>query len=276
MKPLVITHKITDRNTTAFQKYLNDVQNRTVLTPLEETEYAQRSRDGDEVAKKILIECNLRFVISVAKQYANGVALEDLVNEGNMGLIEAVNRYDETKGFKFISYAVHWIRRYIIEYINTTKSIRLPLNKVQDVSKINRLIIKLEQKLEREITLNDLVNDKYDDSKEISELLRIRGLDISSYNRKASDDDSAEMIDTFAGDYDADELVKDSDREIIKENMLKHLTKKQREVIEYLFGLNGKPPMTLEETGEKYGQSRERIRQIKAKAFDIIRENMDK
>ena len=212
----------------------------------------------------------------MAKQYANGVALEDLVNEGNMGLIEAVNRYDETKGFKFISYAVHWIRRYILEYINSTKAIRLPLNKVQDVSDINKLIIKLEQKLEREVTLNDLVDDDYGNVKEVDEILRIKGLNISSYNRKTNEDDDSEFIEMIAGDYNADSLVKESDNLIIKEEMLKCLNKKQREVLEYLFGLNGKPPMTLEETGEVYGQSRERVRQIKEKAFEIIRKKMSR
>jgi RNA polymerase primary sigma factor len=228
MKPLVINTKITDRNSTAFQKYLNDVQNRTILESHEEVMYAKRSREGDEKAKKILIECNLRFVISVAKQYANGVALEDLVNEGNMGLIEAVNRYDETKGFKFISYAVHWIRRYIIEHINQTKSIRLPLNKVQDVSDINKKIRELEQRLEREVTLNDLVDDNLKDDEQVQELLRIKSLEISSYNKKIGDGETEELIDMVSSGDQADNLVDDNDKQTIIDTAFEFLNEKER------------------------------------------------
>lgn len=274
MRPLVISSKITDRSTTSFQKYLNDVQNRTVLESHEEAMYAKRSREGDKVAKKILIECNLRFVISVAKQYANGVGLEDLVNEGNMGLIKAVERYDETKGFKFISYAVHWIRRYIIEHINSTKAIRLPLNKVQDVSAINKKIVELEHKYQRDITLVDLLDGDYKDDKEVQELLRIKSLDISSYNRKMGDGETEELIDMIAGDYSADALVVKSDRETIVTDALKHLNSREVDIISHRFGLGGKPPLTLEEVGALYNMTREGVRQIEKKALEKIREKL--
>jgi RNA polymerase primary sigma factor len=273
-RPLVITNKITDRSTSAFQKYLNDVQNRTVLSPHEEAQFAKRSREGDPVAKKILIETNLRFVISVAKQYANGVALEDLVNEGNMGLIKAVERYDETKGFKFISYAVHWIRRYIIEHINSTKAIRLPLNKVQDVSAINKKIVELEHKYQREITLLDLLDGDYKDDKEVQELLRIKSLDISSYNKKMGEGETEELIDMIAGDYSADALVVKTDKETIVANALKHLNEREVRIISLRFGLGDKLPMTLEEVGEMYNMTREGVRQIEKKALEKIREKI--
>lgn len=287
MKQLVINQRITDRNSTSFQKYLNDVQATTILSAPEEVMYAKRSREGDEVARRILIESNLRFVISVAKQHVGSKSsLEDLINEGNYGLIVAADRYDETLGYKFISYAVSWIRRYIFDYLNSIKTIRLPLNKIQELSKINKFILQLEQKLGREVALNDLVNDDFKlisdeleldvDDYHMGDLYNLKHSSVTSYNNKVGGDGSDELIDVLVvpDERATDLLVNEADNQLVISQALDLIPEQHAEILEHLFGLNGKIPKNLSETGALFGVSRERIRQIREMAFMKIRRKM--
>jgi RNA polymerase primary sigma factor len=275
MRQLKITKSITNRESESLDKYLQEIGKEELLSTDEEVELAQRIRKGDHKALERLTKANLRFVVSVAKQYQNqGLSLPDLINEGNLGLIKAAEKFDETRGFKFISYAVWWIRQSILQAIaEQSRIVRLPLNQVGAVNKINREANRFEQENERRPSAEelsekvDLPEDKIDDALHISshhvsvDAPFVDGEDNSLLDVLVNDD--APMADR--------QLVMESLRAEIT-NALQMLNDRERKVIEAFFGIN-QPEMTLEEIGTKYGLTRERVRQIKEKAIRRLRGN---
>ena len=273
MRQLKITKSITNRESAALEKYLQEIGKEEMVTAEEEVELAQRIRKGDQKALERLTKANLRFVVSVAKQYQNqGLSLADLINEGNMGLIKAAERFDETRGFKFISYAVWWIRQSILQAIaEQSRIVRLPLNQVGSVAKINRVLSKFEQENERRPSVDeiseriDLPEDKIDDA------LRVQNKHISM-DAPIYEGEEGNMLDTMVNndspmaDY---QLLKESLKEEIH-SALNGLSEREKSVIEAFYGI-GMPEMTLDEIGSKYGLTRERVRQIKEKAIRRLR-----
>lgn len=273
MRQLKITKSITNRESDSLEKYLQEIGREEMVTIDEEIELAQKIKKGDRKALEKLTKANLRFVVSVAKQYQNqGLSLPDLINEGNMGLIKAAEKFDETRGFKFISYAVWWIRQSILQAIaEQSRIVRLPLNQVGSVNKINRLLSKFEQENERKPSIGelsectDMPEDKIDDA------LKIQSKHVS-VDAPIYDGEDSSMLDTMISDDTpmADKtLVMESLRAEIK-RVLSKLKDKEKNVVEAFFGI-GQPEMTLEEIGEKYGLTRERVRQIKEKAIRKLR-----
>lgn len=273
MRQLKITKSITNRESAALEKYLQEIGKEEMVTAEEEVELAQRIRKGDQKALERLTKANLRFVVSVAKQYQNqGLSLADLINEGNMGLIKAAERFDETRGFKFISYAVWWIRQSILQAIaEQSRIVRLPLNQVGSVAKINRVLSKFEQENERRPSVDeiseriDLPEDKIDDA------LRVQNKHISM-DAPIYEGEEGNMLDTMVNDDSpmADyQLLKESLKEEIH-SALNGLSEREKSVIEAFYGI-GMPEMTLDEIGSKYGLTRERVRQIKEKAIRRLR-----
>ncbi|MCI5057948.1 MAG: RNA polymerase sigma factor RpoD/SigA [Flavobacteriales bacterium] len=274
MRQLKITKQLTNRDSKSIDKYLSDVSKEEMVTPEEEVQLAVKIKQGDQVALNRLVNANLRFVISVAKQYqGHGLTLEDLIAEGNIGLITAAKRFDETKGFKFISYAVWWIRQSIMQAIaENSRVVRLPLNKVSAIQKIAQAYSKLEQKHERapsneEIsqlleTTTDNISDLFTYSqKQVSvDAPLIDGEENSLLNVLENNNSDSPMIGLMR-----DSLCRDIERVLVS---LKH---REAEVIRLSFGLNGEPPMTLEEIANRLGLTRERIRQIREKALRILR-----
>lgn len=279
IKPLVISgDRITKRESDSFKKYLTEVDRIERLTTDEEYEIAVKSFNGDLQAREELIRKNLRFVISVAKQYAkNGVRLEDLVNEGNYGLVKAAERFDPTTGFKFITYAVWWIRRCIMEYLTkNSRAIRLPSNKAANITKLDKLVSKVEQKLERPVDKSDMMDELSDEftEKEIDFYCNFETDNIMSLEKTFGEDSDGELKDTIESNLfpKTDYLVKETDSEFIMETLLGLLkTDMQRKVLTKLFGLDGSEPLKLKEVAEELEVSRERIRQIKDQAFRILR-----
>ena len=270
MRQLKITKQVTNRETASLDKYLQEIGRVDLITAEEEVELAQRIKAGDELALEKLTKANLRFVVSVAKQYQNqGLSLPDLINEGNLGLIKAARRFDETRGFKFISYAVWWIRQSILQALaEQSRIVRLPLNKIGSINKINKAYAQLEQELERPPTpaevavVVDLTEDEVKQSMKNSgrhvsmDAPLVEGEDSNMYNVIGSEDSP-----------NPDEgLMVDSLRQEI-ERSLATLTPREGEVIRAYFGLNGEHAMTLEEIGEEFDLTRERVRQIKEKAI---------
>lgn len=270
MRQLKITKQVTNRETASLDKYLQEIGRVDLITAEEEVELAQRIKAGDELALEKLTKANLRFVVSVAKQYQNqGLSLPDLINEGNLGLIKAARRFDETRGFKFISYAVWWIRQSILQALaEQSRIVRLPLNKIGSINKINKAFAQLEQELERPPTpaevavVVDLTEDEVKQSLKNSgrhvsmDAPLVEGEDSNMYNVIGSEDSP-----------NPDEgLMVDSLRQEI-ERSLATLTPREGEVIRAYFGLNGEHAMTLEEIGEAFDLTRERVRQIKEKAI---------
>lgn len=279
IRPFVISERITRRESESFKKYLVEVDRIERLTTDEEYEVAMKAYSGDEKAREELITKNLRFVISVAKQYAgtNGARLEDLVNEGNIGLVKAAERFDPTQGFKFISYAVWWIRRCIMEYLTKcSRTIRIPSNKATIISKLDEVASELEQTLERPAEKDDIVeivNGEFTD-KEIDFFMSLDKTNTLSLDRKFSDDSESDLKDTLESDAfpRADHLTVESDNNFYGEALLGLLPKQmQKTVITMLFGLNGEEPLTLKETAEELEISRERVRQIRDQAIRIMR-----
>ena len=275
MRQLKITKSITNRESASLDKYLQEIGREELITVEEEIELAQRIRKGDRKALEKLTKANLRFVVSVAKQYQNqGLSLPDLINEGNVGLTKAAEKFDETRGFKFISYAVWWIRQSILQAIaEQSRIVRLPLNQVGSVNKINRILSKFEQENERRPNIEEIA-DSIDLSEEkIEEALKVNGRHISVDAPFAEGEENG-LLDilpnTDAPSADT-ELVKESLREEIG-RALNHLNERERNVIEAFFGI-GMPEMTLEEIGDKYDLTRERVRQIKEKAIRRLRHN---
>jgi len=273
MRQLKITKSITNRESASLDKYLQEIGHEELISVEEEVELAQRIKKGDRKALEKLTRANLRFVVSVAKQYQNqGLSLPDLINEGNLGLIKAAEKFDETRGFKFISYAVWWIRQSILQAIaEQSRIVRLPLNQVGSVNKINRVLNKFEQENERRPSIDEIA-DKIDLPEEkIAEAIKANGRHVS-VDAPIYDNDENSLLDVLpnADAPSADnELVQESLRAEIK-RALNTLNERERKIIKAFFGID-QPEMTLEEIGDTYGLTRERVRQIKEKAIRRLR-----
>ena len=275
MRQLKITKSITNRESESLEKYLQEIGHEELLSTDEEVELAQRIRKGDRKALDKLTKANLRFVVSVAKQYQNqGLSLSDLINEGNLGLIKAAEKFDETRGFKFISYAVWWIRQAILQAIaEQSRIVRLPLNQVGSVNKINRLLNKFEQENERRPSVDEISEqiDLPEDKVGEAMLANTRHVSVDA---PFIDGEDNSLLDVLVND-DAPmadrQLVLESLREDIS-NVLNTLSDRERCDIKAFYGI-GEPEMTLEEIGNKYGLTRERVRQIKEKAIRHLRSN---
>jgi len=275
MRQLKITKSITNRESESLEKYLQEIGREDLLSTDEEVELAQRIRKGDRKALDKLTKANLRFVVSVAKQYQNqGLSLPDLINEGNLGLIKAAEKFDETRGFKFISYAVWWIRQSILQAIaEQSRIVRLPLNQVGSVNKINRMLNKFEQENERRPSVDEISEqiDLPEDKVGEAMLANTRHVSVDA---PFVDGEDNSLLDVLVND-DAPladrQLVLESLREEIS-NVLQTLNDRERCVIKAFYGI-GEPEMTLEEIGNKYGLTRERVRQIKEKAIRRLRGN---
>ncbi len=273
MRQLKITKSITNRESASLDKYLQEIGREELITVEEEVELAQRIRKGDREALEKLTRANLRFVVSVAKQYQNqGLSLPDLINEGNLGLIKAAEKFDETRGFKFISYAVWWIRQSILQALaEQSRIVRLPLNQVGSLNKLNKAFAKFEQEYERTPTPEELAEMLELPKEKIADTLRVSGRHVSVDAPFADGEDNS-LLDVLVNN---DSPV--ADRQLIKESLcteieraLSTLTERERDIIRYFFGL-GCPEMTLEEIADRFGLTRERVRQIKEKAIRRLR-----
>lgn len=273
MRQLKITKSITNRESASLEKYLQEIGKEEMISAEEEVELAQRIRHGDQKALERLTRANLRFVVSVAKQYQNqGLSLPDLINEGNLGLLKAAERFDETRGFKFISYAVWWIRQSILQAISEqSRIVRLPLNQVGSVNKITREINRFEQENERRPSVDEIAEKIDLPEEKIDEALSINGHHISM-DAPFIDGEDNSLLDVMPNN-DAPmadmSLVAESLKAEIQ-NALSVLNERERNVIEASYGINS-PELTLEEIGEKFGLTRERVRQIKEKAIRKLR-----
>ena len=275
MRQLKISKSITNRESASLDKYLQEIGHEELLTTDQEVELAQRIRKGDKRALEKLTKANLRFVVSVAKQYQNqGLSLPDLINEGNVGLIKAAEKFDETRGFKFISYAVWWIRQSILQAIaEQSRLVRLPLNQVGSVNKIARELSRFEQEHERKPSVDEIAERVDLPEDKIADAMKANSRHVSMDAPIADGEDSS-MIDFLFGDSS------NTDRELAIESLkaevsriLKVLTDKEQKVLRAFFGIDGSPEMTLDEIGEKYNLTRERVRQIKEKALRRLRHN---
>jgi RNA polymerase primary sigma factor len=272
MRQLKIIKQVTNRETASLDKYLQEIGREEMISADEEVQLAIRIRQGDRAALERLTKANLRFVVSVSKQYQNqGLALPDLINEGNMGLIKAAERFDETRGFKFISYAVWWIRQSILQALaEQARIVRLPLNKIGVINKINRAFSELEQKYERPPSVDELAEALECSTEDVRQSLSNSGRHVSmDASLVEGDESSSSMYDLLPNDSvpgPENELVIESLRKDI-ERSLTTLTSREGDVVRMYFGLSGKYPLTLEEIGEKFDLTRERVRQIKEKAI---------
>ncbi len=275
MRQLKITKSITNRESQSLEKYLQEIGKVDLLTPEEEVELAKRIKQGDQAALEKLTKANLRFVVSVAKQYQNqGLSLSDLINEGNLGLIKAAQRFDETRGFKFISYAVWWIRQSILQALaEQSRIVRLPLNKVGSLNKINKAFSELEQEYEREPSSDELADMLDIPTEEVETTLGVAARHVSMDAPFVEGEDNS-LLDVLenASTPDTDQELDYNQslrREI--ERSLSTLTERQCDVIKLYFGIGVEHPMSLEDIGEKFGLTRERVRQIKDKAINKLR-----
>jgi len=280
MRQLKITNKITARESLALDKYLNDIGKISMLSADEEAELASRIRQGDHAALEKLTKANLRFVVSVAKQYQNqGLSLSDLINEGNVGLMKAAKRFDETKGFKFISYAVWWIRQSILQAIvEYSRIVRLPLNKVGSYNKVNEAYLSFVQKFEREPTHEELGELLDMTAKEVSNMLKGNGRHLSVDAPLSGEDGDSTMLDVIThdeGNAPDDSLMAQSLKDEVQQG-LSMLSPREVEVLSSYYGLAGKKSLTLEEIGELYGLTRERVRQIKERAIRRLRKSYNR
>jgi RNA polymerase primary sigma factor len=271
MRQLKITKQVTNREVASLDKYLQEIGKVDLLTVEDEVALAQRIKQGDKDALEKLTKANLRFVVSVSKQYQNqGLSLPDLINEGNLGLIKAAQRFDETRGFKFISYAVWWIRQSILQALaEQSRIVRLPLNKIGSLNKINKAFARLEQENEREPHAYEIANALEMPENEVQDTMRHSGRHVSMDAPLVQDEDNT-LYDVLR----SDDHTNDPDKELMLESLRKEidraistLTPREADVIRLYFGLNSKHPMTLEEIGEKFDLTRERVRQIKEKAI---------
>lgn len=274
MRQLKISKQITNRDSQSLDKYLQEIAKVDLLTPDEEVDLAKRIKEGDEMALEKLVKANLRFVVSVAKQYQNqGLTLVDLINEGNLGLIKAAQRFDETRGFKFISYAVWWIRQSILQALaEQARIVRLPLNRVGSLNKISKTFSELEQKYEREPSPDEIAEALDLSANEITDTMKVSGRHVSMDAPFEQGEDST-LLDVLKNDENGtpdSTLMDDSLRREVT-RVLSTLTPREADVIALYFGLGGNHPMTLEEIGERFGLTRERVRQIKEKAIRRLR-----
>ncbi|MEL6392388.1 MAG: RNA polymerase sigma factor RpoD/SigA [Bacteroidota bacterium] len=280
MRQLKINHKITSRESIALDKYLGDINKIDLLTPEEEADLAARIRQGDQLALKKMTEANLRFVVSVAKQYQNqGLSLSDLINEGNVGLIKAAKRFDETKGFKFISYAVWWIRQSIMQAIvEYSRLVRMPNNKAAGYGKVNRAITSFQQEFERDPEPEELADLLGVSLRDVQQVMQGRMRHVSFDAPITGDDSDMTMLDTLAGEVDGNpdmDLMVDSLRKEVQSN-LNMLAPRERAVLACYFGLDGETQINLEEIGERFDLTRERVRQIKERAIRRLRRSNSK
>lgn len=271
MRQLKIMKQITNRDSSAVDKYLNDISKFELLSPEEEVDLAKRIKKGDKVALERLIKSNLRFVVSVAKQYQNqGLSLPDLINEGNLGLIKAAERFDETKGFKFISYAVWWIRQTILQSLaEQARIIRLPQNKIGSINKLSKTLSELEQKYEREPSISEVSSNLKIAPEQVREFIRNTGKPIS-IDAPIGEDENRSVRDVMENDDSPspdNQLLAESLRKEI-ERALSKLSERESEVIKMYFGLkNNRHPYTLDEIAKIHNLTRERVRQLKDKAI---------
>lgn len=280
MRQLKITNKITSRESLALDKYLNDIGKIPMLNAEEEADLARRIREGDQEALERLTESNLRFVVSVAKQYQNqGLSLSDLINEGNVGLMKAARRFDETKGFKFISYAVWWIRQSILQgIVEHSRIVRLPLNKVGSYNKVNQAFVSFVQEFEREPTHEELAEILEITPREVANMLKGGGRHVSVDAPMSGEDGDSTMLDVISSGEDMSpdgDLMDESLKDEVQQS-LSILSPREVEVLSSYYGLNGHKPLTLEEIGELYNLTRERVRQIKERAIRRLRKSYNR
>jgi RNA polymerase primary sigma factor len=272
MRQLKISKQVTNRETASLDKYLQEIGRVDLITAEEEVTLAVKIKQGDQYALAKMVNANLRFVVSVSKQYQNqGLSLPDLINEGNLGLIKAAQRFDETRGFKFISYAVWWIRQSILQALaEQSRIVRLPLNKIGSINKINKTFARLEQEFEREPSADEIATALELSPEDIKEALRNTGRHVSMDAPLATgDENTSNMYDVMQSEdtpSPENTLINESLRKEI-ERALSTLTAREADVVRLYFGLNGEHALTLEEIGERFDLTRERVRQIKEKAI---------
>jgi RNA polymerase primary sigma factor len=277
MRQLKITKQITNRNTASLDKYLQEIAKVPLINAQQEVELAQKIKQGDMKALETMTKANLRFVVSVAKQYQNqGLTLPDLINEGNLGLMKAAERFDETRGFKFISYAVWWIRQSILQALaEQSRIVRLPLNKIGNITKMNRKFSELEQVYEREPTAEEIAEVMDISYNEVKNSLRNTTKHVSmDAPLPGGEDDDRNLYDVLnENDTPTPEtgLINESLRREIQRS-LSTLSSREKDIINLFFGLSGKHPLTLDEIGEKFDLTRERVRQIKERAIRRLRQ----
>jgi len=276
MRQLKITKQVTNRETLSLDKYLHEIGKVELLSAEKEVELAKRIRKGDRQALEELIKANLRFVVSVSKQYQNqGLSLPDLINEGNLGLIKAAQRFDETRGFKFISYAVWWIRQSILQALaEQARIVRLPLNKIGSINKINRTFSKLEQEFQREPTPEEVAGILETSSDMVEEAIKVSNHHVSM-DAPLRDEDDNSLYDVMLNDESPSPdsgLITNSLRKEI-ERTLSTLGEREAEILKHYFGLNGYRQHTLEEIGDVFNLTRERVRQIKEKSIKKLKNN---
>ena len=276
MRQLKISKSITNRDTASLDRFLADIGKEQMISADEEVELARRIKQGDQEALERLTKANLRFVVSVAKQYQNqGISLPDLINEGNIGLIKAAKRFDETRGFKFISYAVWWIRQAICQAIaDQSRIVRLPLNQVGTINKIKKEIAHLEQKLQRAPTLEEISEAMDLPIDKVNEILRINNHP-QSMDSPVSPDDDTKFSDTFIYNVEKDtddKLINESLNSEIDGILKKALNEKEIEIVKLFFGIGVSHEYTLDEIGDAVGLSRERVRQIKERAIKRLKQ----
>lgn len=274
MRQLKITKQVTNRDTLSLDKYLHEIGKVELLSADKEVELAKRIKKGDREALETLIKANLRFVVSVSKQYQNqGLSLPDLINEGNLGLIKAAERFDETRGFKFISYAVWWIRQSILQALaEQARIVRLPLNKIGSINKINKAFNKLEQEFQREPTANEIAEIMDMKSDLIEDSMNFSNVHVSM-DAPLRDEEGNNMYDVMLNEDSPlpdEKLIDTSLRQEI-ERSLATLGEREAEILRYYFGLKGYQQHTLEEIGDEFGLTRERVRQIKEKAIKKLK-----
>jgi RNA polymerase primary sigma factor len=275
MRQLKISESITSRETASLNQYLSDIAKIPMINPQEEVTLTQKIREGDQAALERLTTANLRFVVSVAKQYqSSGLTLGDLINEGNVGLVKAAKRFDETKGFKFISYAVWWIRQSILSAINEqSRMVRLPLNKVGDISKIAKAASKLEQQFKRQPTPEELAESLETTAEKVSDALGHSGRHIS-YDSPFSSEEDNTLLDVLKSEEPGtDKGLMNESLTVEVASCMRVLGKKEQDILTLFFGLGEHQPQSLEEIGDKYHLTRERVRQIKDKALVRLRQN---
>lgn len=276
MRQLKISKSITNRETASLDKYLQDIGKEEMITPDEEVELAKRIKLGDQIALEKLTKANLRFVVSVAKQYQNqGLSLPDLINEGNLGLIKAAGRFDETRGFKFISYAVWWIRQAILQAIaEQSRIVRLPLNQVGSLNKVKKQISKLEQMFERPPTVTEISEALDLPEYKVRDVMKINSKYVSM-DAPISYEDDTRFVDTFIPEDNSN-----TDEELMQESLfneiqrtLSSLSDKEKDILNLYFGIGVSHELTLDEIGAKFDLTRERVRQIKERAIRRLKQN---